>query len=159
METVRLMRIGAKEVAANPDGVALTGPFIEALRMTGQMSRESLADPNSFASRSGLKMWRDMLAATPAFLVLASADNSRTTQIAAGRAYARAQLTATALGLSMQPWSMALQEFPEMAGPYAETQALLGATPASPVQMLVRVGRAKPASPAPRWPLASHIRA
>jgi hypothetical protein len=159
METVRLMRIGAKEVAASPDGVALVGPFVETLRMTGQISRASLADPNSFASRSGLKMWLEMLEATPAFFVLTSADNSRTTQIAAGRAYARAQLTATALGLSMQPWSMGLEEFPEMAGPYAETQALLGATPQAPVQMLVRLGRAKPAPPAPRWPLASHIRA
>ncbi|WP_309643784.1 hypothetical protein, partial [Phenylobacterium sp.] len=111
----------------------------------------------SFASKSGEDIWRKMIEATPAFLWIKSADNSRATQIAAGRAYARAQLTATKLGLSMQPWSMSLQEFPEMAPLYAATQARFGATPAAPVQMLVRLGRAKPAGPSPRRGLAEHI--
>ncbi len=159
METVRLLRIGAAEAARNPDGIALTGPLMEAMRAVGLLTRDTMADPNSYATRSGLDMWEKMLRATPAFFALTSADNSRTTQIAAGRAYARAQLAATALGLSMHPWSMTLQEFPEMAGPYRETQAVLGATPDAPVQMLVRLGRAKFAQPAPRWPLESHIRA
>lgn len=159
METVRLLRIGAEEAARNPDGIALTGPLMEAMRAVGLLTRDSLADPTSYATRSGLDMWEKMLRATPAFFALTSADNSRATQIAAGRAYARAQLAATALGLSMHPWSMTLQEFPEMAGPYRETQAELGATPEAPVQMLVRLGRAKAAAPAPRWPLESHIRA
>lgn len=159
METVRLLRIGGEEAARNPDGIALTGPLMEAMRAVGLLTRGSMADPNSYATRSGLDMWEKMLRATPAFFALTSADNSRTTQIAAGRAYARAQLAATALGLSMHPWSMTLQEFPEMAGPYRETQAVLGATPDAPVQMLVRLGRAKPAQPAPRWPLERHIRA
>jgi len=159
METVRLIRIGAVEAARNPDGIALTGPMIEAMKTLGLLSRDALADNGSHASKSGFDMWEKMLRATPAFFALNSADNSRATQVAAGRAYARAQLAATAQGLSMHPWSMALQEFPEMAGPYRETQALLGATPAAPVQMLVRLGRAKPAQPSPRWPLDTHIRA
>lgn len=159
MESVDLMRIGAAEMAKNPDGIALQGPLMEAMKATGLITHAALADPDSMASKSGLKMWQDMLQGTPAFFVIAGADNSRATQIAAGRAYARAQLTATSLGLSMHPWSMALQEFPEMAGPYRETQALLGATPEAPLQMLVRIGRAKPGPLAPRWPLDTHIRA
>lgn len=159
MESVRLMRIGAAEVNAHRDGVALVGPMIEALRTVGLISRESLSDPNSFASKSGEDMWRKMLAATPAFFWLKSADNSRATQVAAGRAYARTHLTAAALGLSMHPWSMPLQEFPEVAAPYGEVQAALNATPGAPVQMLTRIGYAKPAPPAPRRGLAEHIRA
>nr|QQZ50529.1 hypothetical protein JKL49_02945 [Phenylobacterium glaciei] len=62
----------------------------------------------------------------PAFFWLKGGDNSRTTQIAAGRAYVRAQLAATGQGLSMHPWSMSLQEFPQMAGLYAATQSALG---------------------------------
>ena len=58
----------------------------------------------------------------------------------------------------MQPWSMTLQEYPEMASPYARTQALLGASAQAPVQMLVRVGRGKPGGPSPRRGLAEHIR-
>ena len=68
-------------------------------------------------------------------------------------------LTATALGLSMQPWSMTLQEFPEMAALYKETQTALGATPDAPLQMLARIGRAKPGPVSPRRGLAEHIRA
>lgn len=158
MESVRLMRIGAAEVAQHRDGIALDGPMMEGLKAVGLISRESLADPTSFASKTGADMWRDMLTETPAFFWLKGADNSRVTQIAAGRAYARAQLAATAQGLSMHPWSMALQEFPQMAGLYAATQTALGATPQAPLQMLVRIGRAKAVSPAPRRGLAAHIR-
>lgn len=159
MESVRLMRIGAAEVAQHRDGIALDGPMMEGLKAVGLISRESLADPGSFASKTGADMWRKMLTGTPAFFWLKGADNSRATQIAAGRAYARAQLAATAQGLSMHPWSMALQEFPQMASLYAATQSALGATAQAPLQMLVRIGRAKAAGPAPRRGLAAHIRA
>ena len=54
---------------------------------------------------------------------------------------------------------MTLQEFPEMAGLYQETQAALGATPDAPLQMLARIGRAKPGPTSPRRGLAEHIRA
>lgn len=159
MESVRLMRIGAREIAEHRDGITLEGPMIEALAAAGLMTRETLADPNSFAMRTGNDMWRKLIAATPAFFWIRGADNSRRTQIAAGRAYARAHLAATDLGLSMHPWSMSLQEFPEMAGPYQQTQQLLGASPGAPLQMLVRTGRAKPAGPAPRRGLSAHLRA
>jgi hypothetical protein len=46
---------------------------------------------------------------------------------------------------------MALQEFAEMAGPYQQVQALLGARPDAPVQMLARMGAVrKPSDPSPR---------
>ena len=119
----------------------------------------ALADPDSFAAKSSDAMARKGLEATPVFFWIRGPDNTRATQIAAGRAYARAQLAATALGLCFQPWSMTLQEFPEMAELYAATQTRLGATPAAPLQMLVRLGRAKFASPAPRRGLSEHIQA
>ena len=132
-------RPDALRVAAQEKGLtvhqfkSLKAPeAVEAMKAAGIISHAALADPNSMASKSGLKMWQDMLQGTPAFFVIAGADNTRATQIAAGRAYARAQLTATSLGLSMHPWSMALQEFPEMAEPYRATQAELGGTPMRP---------------------------
>ena len=159
MESVRLLRIGAAEIAQHRDGISLSGPMIEILKSTGMLTVKSMADPSSFANKSNDDTVHKALDATPAFLWLKSIDNSRATQIAAGRAYARASLTATKLNLCFQPWSMTLQEFPEMKGLYAATQARLGATPAAPLQMLVRVGRAKFADPAPRRGLAEHIRA
>jgi hypothetical protein len=151
MESVRLMRIGRAEVARNPDGIALAGGMMEVLARTGVMTREALADPDSTASRSGLDMYRKMIRATPGFFWIRTDSGDRQAQLAAGRAYARAQLAASAQGLALHPWSMALQEFPEMEGPYREVQALLGARPDAPVQMLVRMGATgKPSGPSPR---------
>ena len=158
-ESARLTRIGPAEIARHRDGISLKGPFLEGMAAIGLLTRETMGDPTSFATRSAIDMYAKTIAATPAFVWLKGPDNGRATQIASGRAYARMHLTATALGLSMQPWSMTLQEFPEMAELYRETQAALGASPQAPLQMLVRIGRAKPVEPAPRRGLAQHIRA
>lgn len=151
MESVNLIRIGKAEVARNPDGIDLSGGMTDMLARMGVLTREALADPNSTASKSGLDMYRKMLDATPAFFWIRTETADRPAQLSAGRAYARAQLTASARGLAMHPWSMALQEFPEMAEPYRRVQALLGARPDAPVQMLVRLGVIrKPSDPSPR---------
>ena len=159
LESAKLTRVGAKEIARHRDGISLQGPMFEVLAATGMMSRKAMADPDSFATKSAIDMFGKTIEATPAFVWLKGPDNSRATQIAAGRAYARMNLTATGLGLSIQPWSMTLQEFPEMAALYAETQATLGASPTAPLQMLFRIGRAKPGPQSPRRGLAEHIRA
>lgn len=151
MESVRLMRIGRAEVVRNPDGIDLSGGMMEVLARTGVMTREALADPDSFASRSGMDMYRKMVEATPGFLWIRSETGDRLAQLAAGHAYARAQLAASAQGLVLHPWSMALQEFAEMAGPYQQVQALLGARPDAPVQILARMGAVRKLSdPSPR---------
>lgn len=159
MESVNLIRIGKAEVAQNPDGIALTGSMTDGLARMGILTREALADPSSTASKSSVSMYRKMIEATPGFFWIRSETADRGAQLAAGRAYARAQLAATAEGLVMHPWSMALEEFAEMAGPYAGIQTLLGARPDSPVQMLVRLGSVKtPTAPSPRRRLDDLIR-
>ena len=159
LESANLTRIGATEIARHRDGISLHGPFLEGMAAVGLLSRKAMADRDSYATRSAIDMFGKVIEATPAFIWIKGPDNSRATQIAAGRAYARLNLTATALGLSIQPWSMTLQEFPEMAGLYQETQAALGATPDAPLQMLARIGHAKPGPTSPRRGLAEHIRA
>jgi len=159
MESVNLIRIGSAEVARNPDGIALSGGMMEVMAQVGILTREALANPESSASRSSSAMFEKMIEATPAFFWIRSETADRSAQLAAGRAYARAQLAAGTQGLAMHPWSMALQEFPEMAGPYGRVQALLGARPEAPVQMLVRLGAVKrPADPSPRRRLDDLIR-
>ena len=159
LESANLTRIGTAEIARYRDGISLQGAFPEAMATVGLLSRKAMADPDSFATKSAIDMFGKIIDATPAFVWLKGPDNSRATQIAAGRAYARMNLTATALGLSVQPWSMTLQEFPEMAALYRETQAALSATPDAPLQMLFRIGRARPGPMSPRRGLAEHIRA
>lgn len=157
-ESVDVMRIGAREIATHRDGISLDGPMVELLKAAGMITQKTLSDPDSQASKQGVAMFKPLADTATAFVHLRGPDNTRATQIASGRAYARMNLEATARGLSMHPWSMALQEYPEMADLYAEQQALLGGTPAAPVQMLARIGYGKASPPAPRRGLAEHIR-
>lgn len=157
-ESVDLMRIGRREIEANPDGISLGGPFLEGLSLIGQLSREQLADPGSSAFRQGQDMYRAMLAATPAYLTVVAADQSRRGAFDAGRAYLRANLTATSLGLSMQPVSQALQEFPEMDGLRAKLDGLLGIDSPKRLHMLARLGYGPTVAQTPRWPAATRTR-
>jgi hypothetical protein len=115
------MRIGRAEIAKYRDGRPIDGPMIPVLKAFGLISREALLDPKSTAKAEGAKPWKEMADTAPAFLWMRATDNSRTAQIAVGRAYARLNLAATAAGLAIHPWSMPLQEYPEMADFYGKT--------------------------------------
>ena len=154
-ESVDLMRIGAREVAANPDGIGLEGGMIEFARRVGIVSRENLADPTSTAFKQGLDLYEKMAMSARAFGWLCNDNRSRGDQLAAGRAYLRMNLKATALGLGVHPWSQALQEYPEMAALYDEARALLGG--GGTVQMLYRIGYAQAIGPTPRRGLEAHL--
>jgi lambda repressor-like predicted transcriptional regulator len=155
-ESVDLMRIGAREVDANPDGIDLDGPMIEALSATAMLTRDSLADPTTEAFRSGETMMAETYGSAPAFLWINTPGNSRQEQLVAGRRYVRMNLAATAAGLSMHPMSQSLQEYPEMAPILAGVHALL-APGGERVQMLARIGHGAAVPPAPRWPLEAKL--
>jgi hypothetical protein len=157
-ESVDLMRIGRSEIEANPDGIALGGAVLEALALAGQISRKSLADPSSRAFKSGVDRYRAMLEQTPSYLWVTTPGNGRLVQIAAGRAYVRANLTAAALGLGMHPVSQAVQEFPEMAAEFDTLHRRLGVAPPQRIQMLARVGYAAAVDAAARWPLEAKLK-
>ncbi|MEO0917157.1 MAG: twin-arginine translocation pathway signal protein, partial [Pseudomonadota bacterium] len=76
--------------------------------------------------------------------------------IEAGRRWLRLHLAATSVGVSMQPLSQALQEYPEQSALYAKVHKML-AGEGETVQMLGRIGYAAPVGPSPRWPLESRI--
>lgn len=154
-ESVDLMRLGAREVAANPDGIELEGPMIAAGRLLGIVSRDSLGDPESSAFRQGLDMYRALANSAPAFGWVATQDNSRRDQLSAGRGYLRMNLTATSLGLGVHPWSQALQEYDEMADLYGEAHDMIGG--GRRLQMLYRIGYASRVHPTPRRGLEAHL--
>jgi hypothetical protein len=167
-ESVDVMRIGAREVDANPDGIALVGPGIEAMSAAGIITRRALADPASTAFRQGAAMMAETYGSMPAILSVTTAGNSRAHQLFAGTLYARANLLATSLGLAMHPMSQSLQEYPEMADVFSRMQALLRpvfgpgitgsiATDGGRVQMLARIGYAAAIPPTPRWPLETRL--
>jgi hypothetical protein len=156
-ESIDLMRIGADEAIANPDGIILDGPMMEAAGNLGFISRESLADPQSYAFAEGIRMYTALIDASPSMLWLHTPDNSRTTQLETGAAWLRVQLAATRAGLAMQPLSQALQEFPEMAEQYVRVHEQLGIAAPARAQGLFRIGYAGAVGPSPRWPLTSRL--
>lgn len=156
-ESVELMRFGKSEIEATPDGIALGGPFLESLMLVGMLDREAQLDSNSTSFQQGIEIYREMLAATPAYVALTTPGNGRADQIAAGRRWLRLNLTTTALGLSLHPVSQALQEYPEMAKHREEAHARL-ARPGETVQMLGRLGFGPDTARTPRWPLETRIR-
>ena len=160
LESARLMRIGPQAIATHRDGISLNSPFVRAMHALG------VFDPMQVPQRGQSSLQRVMDRWTPfetgsGYLWLGSAGNDRATQIASGRAYVRMHLQATAAGVDMHPLSQALQEFPEMRGPYAAIHRAVGLDPrSSTLQMLSRVGvAAAPDSPSPRRDLGTLIRA
>lgn len=157
-ESIDLMRIGKAEVLANPDGIDLSGAFLEGLNVAGLLTRESLADPTSTAFAQGLDMYREMIFSAMGYVWLVSDSNTRVDQIVAGRAYVRMHLEATARGIDMHPLSQALQEYEEMADLFQETKTALGVQPSQTVQMLARIGYGPTIQASPRWPAETRVR-
>ena len=158
MESYKVLRVGADEIAKHRDGLSLLDPMVVLLDRVGMFDRSKAPAPDSFATTGQIEDFGKKLESTPAFMWMVTEGNDRVTQVDAGRAYARVQLAATAHGVAMQPLQQALQEYPEQAGPYAEIRRLLDAPqPAQTVQMWARVGYAPPVGPAPRRGLQAHI--
>ena len=158
MESIKVLRVGPTEIARHRDGISLNDPMVRALAAVGLFDRSKAPTPDDTSTTTQIKDFNTNMAATPAFFWMVTEGNDRATQINAGRAYVRAQLAATAVGLSMQPLSQALQEYPEQAGPYAEIHQLLGApAPRFTVQMWTRLGYAPVIEPSPRRGLDAHI--
>jgi len=155
LESVNLMRVGREAVAAQPDGISIYGPGLDQAVAAGQITRDAML-PGRPGYAMMVERYRPMLEATPAYVWLATSGDTRTEALAAGRDWLRVNLAATGLGLSLHPVSQALQEFPEMAAPYAEAQTLLGE--GGKAQMLGRLGYGPATPPTPRWPVESRLR-
>jgi hypothetical protein len=158
LEAYQVLRVGPREIAEHRDGIALNAPMVRLLAALGLFDRTRPSAPDSAAVRRQIDDFQVKIVATPAFFWMTTEDNARTTQLLAGRAFVRAQLAATAHGLSMHPLQQALQEYPEQRTQYAAIRRLLGVrTEGQTVQMWGRLGYAPPVGPAPRRGVDAHI--
>lgn len=158
-ESVDLIRIGKREIEANPDGIDLSGPFMEALKAAGQLERDQMLDTTSATFKNSLAAYEEPFATSMGFVWLASPDNARASQIEAGRSWVRMNLAGTKAGLSMHPVSQALQEYPEMADLYAQAHGSLEVAAPATLQILARIGYGPTVAPSPRWAVEAKIRA
>ncbi len=158
LESYKVLRVGPDEIDTYRDGISLNKLLPRVLVGLGLFDRSRAPGPDDFAVTSQIKEFNERLESTPAFFWLITEGNDRRTQINAGRAYVRAQLAATSQGLSMQPLSQALQEYPEQANPYADIHELLAAPPPRyTVQMWGRLGVAPAVEPSPRRGVEAHL--
>lgn len=155
-ESIDLMRVGKSEIEANPDGIDLGGPFLEALSIFGLFTREGALDPTSSVFKQGQEILLSESGSAMGHVWLVTKGNSRLDQLNAGRDWVRVNLTTTSLGLGLHPHSQALQEWPEMKEHYDKCHALL-APNGGTVQMLGRLGYGEKIGPSPRWPLDTRI--
>ncbi len=156
-ESARLMRIGARAIDANPDGIALSGPVIELLARTGMMTNADMAIPGSASAKKGDEFYFGLTDTAQGFLWLATSGNRRADQLAAGAAWLRLHMTATAEGIAFQPLSQVLQEFPSMAALLTEAHRTLGVAAPARLQGLFRIGEAPAPAESPRWPLEAKL--
>ena len=158
LESYHVLRIGPKEIAQHRDGISLNSPIVRALNALGLFDRTKASAPDSSEIKGQLERFNAAIASTPAYFWLSTERNDRITQLQTGRAYVRAQLAATAQGLSMHPLSQALQEYPEQKPLYQAVHQLIGAAErGQTVQMWTRLGHAPAIGPAPRRGLEAHL--
>lgn len=155
-ESVDLFRIGAKEINAQPDGIDFSGPFFELGNLSGVFTREKAATPGTTAYEGGFDYITQNTDSAMGMIWIVSPDNSRDSQIAAGRDWVRLNLATTALGLGTQPMSQPLQEYPEMAALYKTVHDRL-APDGGTVQMLARIGYGPQMPPSPRWNIDAKV--
>lgn len=156
-ESTALMRIGAKEVNAKPDGISLYGPVMEAYGGLGILTREKANNIGSAAYKGNVNFYNKLIETANCFGWLSTPDNSRTDQLRAGADWLRLNLAATKLGIAFHPLSQALQEFPEMSETYDTLHGYLGLTSPARIQGLFRFGYSAYPKAAPRWQLQSRL--
>jgi hypothetical protein len=157
-ESVDLFRIGESEIAKNPDGLSLRGFMLENLNRFGLLNRDELLDTKSSSFQRGLETTLTPLKSSASFMWIISEGITTAHHAQAGRAYVRAQLALTQLGLSVQPVSQALQEYSEMKDLRAEAYQIMNVPQTATLQMWARVGFSEKGPLAPRWPVKSFFK-
>jgi len=161
-ESIDVTRVGADEIARHRDGIDLHGPMFWWLRTLGVMTPGNALTPGTIAYEAGLDYALGWARTGTAFGWLVTTAIHPWFLVAAGIAYVRMNLTATAEGVALHPFSQALQEYAEMAPFYAEIHRRLapaGSPESGTVQMFYRLGYAARPEPSPRLPLDAILRA
>jgi hypothetical protein len=95
VESFKVLRVGAPEIAQHRDGLSLLAAVPVALARLGLFDRSKVPTPNDYGATSQIKEFSEKLDSTPGFVWMVTPTNDRATQINAGRQYVRLQLAAT----------------------------------------------------------------
>jgi hypothetical protein len=117
-------------------------------RLMMRILRSSRKD--EFLKRTLISLARKQAYSSAAFGWIASRENHRITQIRAGRVYERVHLSATSVGLSIQPMTPIIRDYEDMQDLRRNFSGLLGVPETHTVQMFFRVGYSGPSPTVPR---------
>ena len=156
-ESIDLLRIGKNEINANPDGIDVSGSFVESLALLGLVTREAALDINNPNARAPIEDTAKAILGSPAYAMIVTPGNSRFDQIEAGRNWLRLNLTATGADLALRPVSQALQEYPEVKSYHDEIHTRF-APNGETVQMLGLLGYGTRTPRTPRWPIENRMK-
>ncbi|MFC0227006.1 Acg family FMN-binding oxidoreductase [Serratia aquatilis] len=158
LESLKLTRVGKKEIEYHRDGIAVSGFLPEMAATFGLFPRDRVPEPDSTFMRSMITTGKEQGQTAAGWIWLYSQGNSHAQQIAAGRAYVRLQLAAAQSHIAMQPMSFLLSEAPAMQ---PHQKDLYDNTELNSdqhrLQMLVRIGYADPVAASPRRRLSDFI--
>ena len=155
-ESVDRTFLGARDVAAHRYGISIEGAAIDALHGAGLLTQARMKQPGSFAFDQSLAFLKKAADTARGFVWIATAGDTRAEQLAAGAAYLRSNLAATAMGIAMHPWSQVLQEYETQKPLYTAVHREL-ASEGGRIQMLARIGLARTVPPAPRRGLPANL--
>ena len=153
-ETIEMFRFNDEEARKYRDGfgVAQTGMsgMTKIIAETFFLDRKKVEeDPTEFGKQA-VDMTRKVSESTSSFGWLSSAGNSRLDQVKIGRDYCRLNLQTTRMGLAQHPLSQVLQEYDDMRALQAEFKQSFNIPKSETVQMLFRLGKARPVAHGPR---------
>lgn len=157
-ESVERTFIGTRAVAEHPWGISLDAPMMTAMNTVGLLTKAKMVQPGTTAFNESLKFLKAAADTSQAFVWITTEGDTRAEQIAAGRAYVLANLSATKFGLAMHPFSQGLQEYATQKPVFDALHKELAPT-GGRIQMLARIGYPKAdIPPAPRRGLAAQLR-
>lgn len=161
LETIAMFRFSDDEIRHYRDGFGLaqagvTGvsKFIAEQFYLNRTAAES--DPEAFGRRA-VDVTRTQANSTASFAWLRTEGNTRLDQVKAGEDYCRFGLLATSMGIAHHPMSQVLEEYQDMLPLQAQFKSSLGIDEGDTVQMLVRLGKAKPCVHSPRRDLQAFV--
>lgn len=158
-ETNQVLRMSERQKNEYRYGLTMDSQGLSAVT---QFFMQSLGTIFPLDEEASGKFWRQSefqrIERSPAYALIISAYNSRISQVKSGMLFSRFQLAGTVMGLSMQPTSQVLQEYPEMATLYEEVHKAF-TDAGHTIQMMVRLGEASQAvSHSPRMDVMSFIK-
>lgn len=139
-ETVKMIRFDDSEVEKHRDGLAMFNLGMSGIKLffAKMFSSRTSAMEETFIGRT-VEATRQAAFSAACIGLLSSPGSSRMDEVTAGRRFMRIFLTATQMGLSMQPMSQIL-EIESVRKSFCERFAVTAITP----QMIFRLGKSNP---------------